>query len=146
MFRRKVTGPDGRRWTLGRHWLPRYRKLGRTDVPDVPTDLDVGGDDLGIFGAILLAIVGIFVAIVLVLVLFNVVAIAIELMIFITLAIAGLIGRVVFRRPWIVFAKSGENRFEYPVVGYFNSRRKLQDLASQLSIGAELEPAAGDGR
>jgi hypothetical protein len=147
MFRRKVTGPDGRKWTLGRRWLPRYRKLGRTDVPDMPGDgLDLGGDDLGIFGAILLAIIGIFVAIVLVLVLFNVVAIAIELMLFVTLAVAGLIGRVVFRRPWIVFARSGENRFEYPVVGYFNSRRKLQDLASQLSIGAELEPAAGDGR
>jgi hypothetical protein len=144
MFRRKVTGPDGRRWTLGRRWLPRYRKLGRTDVPDMPDGIDVGGDDLGIFGAILLAIVGIFVAIVLVLVLFNVVAIAIELMIFITLAIASLIGRVVFRRPWIVFAKSGENRFEYPVVGYFNSRRKLQDLGSALAIGAELEPAPGD--
>jgi hypothetical protein len=146
MFRRKVTGPDGRRWTLGRRWLPRYRKLGRTDVPDMPGgDFDLGGDDLGIFGAILLAIVGIFVAIVLVLVLFNVVAIALELMIFITLAVAGLISRVVFRRPWVVFARSGENRFEYPVVGYFNSRRKLQDIAGRLSIGAELEPAPSDG-
>ena len=148
MFRRKVTGPDGRRWTLGRRWLPRYRKLGRTDVPDMPggDGLDLGGDDLGIFGAILLAIVGIFVAIVLVLVLFNVVAIAIELMLFITLAIAGLIGRVVFRRPWIVFARSGDVRLEYPVVGYFNSRRTLQELEGRLSIGGQLEPAAGDGR
>jgi hypothetical protein len=147
MFRHKVTGPDGRRWTLGRRWLPRYRKLGRTGVPDMPGDgLDLGGDDLGALGAILLAIVGIFVAIVLVLVLFNVFAIAIELMLFITVAVAGLIGRVVFRRPWIVFARNGDTRFEYPVVGYFNSRRKLQDLASRLSIGAELEPAAGDGR
>ena len=115
-------------------------------MPDLPDRPRPGGDDLGILGAILLAIVAIFVAIFLALVLFNVVAIAIELMILIIAGVAGLIGRVVFRRPWIVFARSGDNRFEYPVVGYFNSRRKLQDIAAQLSIGAELEPAPGDGR
>jgi hypothetical protein len=146
MIRRKVTAPDGRRWTLGRHWLPRRRRFKKADLdfPDMPSP--DGADDLGIIGAILLAIVTVFLAIFLALLLFNVIALAIELTIVIVVGLAGLIGRVVFRRPWIVFARSGDARLEYPVVGYFNSRRKLQELAGQLSLGAQLEPAPRDGR
>jgi hypothetical protein len=148
MFRRKVTGPDGRRWTLGRHWLPRRKRIKKADLSDTGPDFPGidGLDDLGIFGAIILAILAVIVAIFLALLLFNVIALAIELLIVIVAGLAGLVGRVVFRRPWVVFARSGERRFEYRVVGYFNSRRKLQDLASQLSIGAQLDPAPGDGR
>ena len=60
MFRRKVTGPDGRKWTLGRHWLPRRKRFKKADIPtSAPTCgfLDIGGDDLGIFGVIIAAIV-----------------------------------------------------------------------------------------
>ena len=46
----------------------------------------------------------------------------------IIVALAGVIGRVVFRRPWIVFAR-GDTRLEWPVVGYFNSRRRIQEIA-----------------
>ena len=114
------------------------------DAADLP-GLD-GLDDLGIVGVVIAAVFLAIAAIFLALVLFNVVAIAIELLIVIVVALAGVIGRVVFRRPWIVFARSGDNRFEYPVVGYFNSRRKLEELAGQVSIGAQLEPAPGDRR
>ena len=62
------------------------------------------------------------------LLLFNVVALAIELSIVIIVALVGLISRVVFRRPWIVFAKSGDQQIEYPVVGYFNSGRRIDEL------------------
>src|SRR5689334_9207133 len=101
MFRRKVTAPDGTKWTLGRRWMPRRRRLGRVDVPDgggadwMP---DIG-DDLGILGAIVLAIFLVIAAVFVVLVLFNVIAIAVELLILIVLFVAGIVSRVVFRRP-----------------------------------------------
>jgi hypothetical protein len=148
MFRRKVRSPDGRKWTLGRHWLPRRKRFKKADITDVGPDLPGidGFDDLGVIGLIIAIVVSVILVAFLALLLFNVFALALELLIVIFVAIAGVIGRVVFRRPWIVFARNGEKRVEYPVVGYFNSRRKLQDIASQLSLGAELEPAAGDGR
>jgi hypothetical protein len=148
MFRRKVTAPDGRRWTLGRHWLPRRKRFKKADLTDTGPDFPGidGLDDLGIFGFIIAAILAVIVAIFLALLLFNVIALAIELLIVIVVGLAGLVGRVVFRRPWVVFARSGDARLEYRVVGYFNSRRTLQDVASRLAIGTQLEPAAGDGR
>ena len=58
----------------------------------------------------------------------------------IIVALVGLISRVVFRRPWTVFAKSGDQQLTYPVVGYLNSKRRIDELATQLSSGAQLPP------
>jgi hypothetical protein len=149
MFRRRITGPDGRKWTLGRRWLPRRKRFKKADLGDVGPDggfLDIGGDDLGIFAVIIAVIVGLFVAVFVVLLLFNVFALALELLILIVVALAGVISRVVFRRPWIVFARHGDTRLEWPVVGYFNSRRKLAEIGGQLALGAQLEPAPLDRR
>lgn len=138
MLRRKVEDPHGRKWTLGRHWMPRRKRFKKADL-DLPDFLgNFGGDDLGIFAAIFLAIAAFFLAIFLALLLFNVVALAIELSIVIVAGLVGLISRVVFRRPWTVFARSGDQQFEYPVVGYLNSRRRIDELAGRLSSGAEL--------
>ena len=141
MFRRKVKDPHGRKWTLGRHWMPRRKRFKKADLdlPDFLSDIG-GGDDLGIFAAIFLTIAAFFLAIFLALLLFNVVALAIELSIVILVALVGLISRVVFRRPWTVFAKSGDQQLTYPVVGYFNSKRRIDELATQLSSGAQLPP------
>jgi hypothetical protein len=79
------------------------------------------------------------VAFLLVLVLFNVVAIAIELMLVILLLFAGLFGRVVLRRPWIVQARSGDAVLEWPVVGWRSSGRKIADVAGQLRSGAQID-------
>jgi hypothetical protein len=146
MFRRKVTGPDGRKWTLGRHWLPRRKRIEKADLGDFGPELPGvdGLDDLGIVGVIIAAILAVIVAVFLALLLFNVIAIAIELLIAIVVALVGVVSRVVFRRPWTVFARSGDHRFEMPVVGYFNSRRKIQELSSQLALGTELEAAPSD--
>lgn len=141
MLRRKVTGPDGRTWKVGRRWFPRYRKWKRAELGDlsVPDLGGGGGDDLGIVGAILLAI-GLFIAaILLILVAFNVVVIAIELLIVAALFAAGLFGRIVLRRPWTVFARSGDELIERQVVGWRGSRREIADLGGALSSG--LEPA-----
>jgi hypothetical protein len=146
MFRRKVTGPDGRRWTLGRHWLPRRKRLGRADLSDFGPDLPGidGLDDLGIVGTIIAAIFIVILVAFLALLLFNVIAIAIELLIVIFVALVGIVGRVVFRRPWIVFARTKDQQHEWPVVGYLNGRRRIQEISSQLALGTQLDPAPRD--
>lgn len=105
-------------------------------------DFDGGGDDLGIIGTILLAIFLVIAAIVLLLVLFNVVVIAIELILLVVLFLAALFGRVVLRKPWTVYAKSGDDRLERQVVGWRGSKREIEDLAGALASG--LEPARLD--
>ena len=144
MFRRKVTGPDGRTWKVGRRWFPRYRKGKRVDMSDQSLpDLGGGGaDDLGIIGVILLVIGAAIAALVLILLAFNVVVIAIELLIVTALFTAGLFGRVVLRKPWTVFAKSGEALVERQVVGWRGSKREIADLGGALASG--LEPARLD--
>jgi hypothetical protein len=148
MFRRKVTAPDGRKWTLGRHWLPRRKRFKKADISDVGPDLPgiEGIDDLGIIGLVIAVVVSIILVAFVALLLFNVFALAIELLIVIVVALAGLIGRVIFRRPWIVFARNGDTSLQWPVVGYFNSRRHIQEIAEQLALGTQLEPAPLDRR
>jgi hypothetical protein len=108
-------------------------------MPDIGVD---GLDDLGIVGTILLAILAVVVAVFLALVLFNVIAIAIELTLVIVLLVAGIVGRVVFRRPWQVVARSGDASFSWRVVGWLRSRRVIADVGAQLAAGArEPRPA-----
>ncbi len=71
-------------------------------------DIDGGGDDLGIIGTILLAVFARDRRDLPRALLFNVVVIAIELILLLVLFLAGLFGRVVLRKPWTVFAKSGD--------------------------------------
>jgi hypothetical protein len=145
MLRRKVRSPDGREWRIGRRWLPRRPRLMRAPVGDIgdlgPLEL-AGFDPTGIVAAIAFAVL----AVVCVLLLLNVIAIALELLIVIVLLTGGLIGRVVFRRPWIVFARSDSVTYAWPVTGWLRSRRVIADVAAQLSVGTrDPQPAEVEG-
>ena len=107
-------------------------------MPDF-LNFDGGLDDLGVVGTIIAAVLLVIVAIFLALVLFNVIAIAIELLLVVLLLLAGVFGRVVLRRPWIVQARSGDMTLEWPVVGWLPSRRKIADVAEQLRSGAQID-------
>ena len=54
----------------------------------------------------MIAILALIIFVVLAILLLNVVALAIEVFIVVVLLIAGVIGRVVFRRPWTVYART----------------------------------------
>src|SRR3954447_24720828 len=128
-----------------RRWLPRRPRLLRAPVGDIgdlgPLDL-AGFDPTGILAAIAFVIL----AVVVVLVLFNVIAIALELVIVIVLLVGGLIGRVVLRRPWIVFARSGSVTYAWPVTGWLRSRRVIADVGAQLTSSArDPERAEANG-
>ena len=134
-----------RRWKLGRKWFPRLHRIGKADIGDFGPDLpDLDFDDLGIIGAIFVAILAVIVAIFLALLLFNVIALAIELTILIVLTITGLIGRILFRKPWVVFAKGGDTLTVDEVVGWRASRDWLRDAETRIASG--LNPAPGHGR
>lgn len=138
MLRRKATAPDGSRWKLGRRWFPRHRKWKRADLPE---SIDPGGwsativDDLGVVGLILTALLVLVGLVFLILLAFNVVVIAIELLVLLTLFTAGLFGRVVLRKPWTVFAASGPYTVEREVVGWRGSRRLIDELAGDVESG-----------
>ncbi|HVM40867.1 MAG TPA: hypothetical protein VM618_08845 [Acidimicrobiia bacterium] len=163
--------PDGSTWTVARRWTPR-RKLrdlrwrreewatttsagtkradehddeSRADEKDRSWLLDVLDptvffDDLpgGILAVIVIAAALVLFAFVvwpLLLVLFDVVVIVL-------LTLAGVVGRIVLRRPWIVEAEgSNGERHEYRVVGWRDSQRLVTDLAFALETGRPL-PAA----
>ena len=135
MFRRKVRDPHGRRWTLGRHWMPRRKRWEKADI-DMPDWFpDFGGDDIGIFAAIFLTIAAVILAALLALLLFNVVVLAIEITIIVLGLIIGLFSRVVLRKPWTVFVKSGPHTVERHVVGWRASRRLIRELAGEIESG-----------
>jgi hypothetical protein len=148
MLRRKVTSPDGRVWKLGRRWMPRRRKIKKVDLSDVGLpDFDGGFlDDLGVVGAIIAAILLVILAVFVALLLFNVIALTIELLLVLVLFVGGLVGRVVFRRPWTIYAQTKTASITRGVVGWRASRRELDDLAARVRSGLELEGAPGDGR
>lgn len=146
MFRRKATAPDGTRWTLGRRWFPR-RDNDRLDLPDtgeLPFP-DIGDADDGIAGAILLAVFAVIAAVFLALLLFNVVVLAIEITIIVLGLLVGLFSRVVLRKPWTVFVRSGPHTVERHVVGWRASRRLIDELAGDVESG-RLQLATGNRR
>jgi hypothetical protein len=146
---RKVTAPDGTEWKLGRRWIGKRARLGRAkmrDAGDLASGFDMGADDLGIIGAIVFAVVAIVVLVFAVLLLFNVVAIAIELAIILIVLIGGIVGRVAFRRPWTIFGKTEGREWEQRVVGWRASGRALDEAAQRIASGAELETSPRDRR
>ncbi|MBE2318513.1 hypothetical protein DVA67_021210 [Solirubrobacter sp. CPCC 204708] len=143
MFRRKATAPDGSRWTLGRRWLPRRKRMEGVDTGSFEFP-DLGSAD-DILGAILLVVFGAIAILFLIVTLFNVVVLAIELTILILGLILGLFARVVLRKPWTVFAKSGPWLEERQVVGWRASRRLLDELAGEIESG-RLQLALDDRR
>ena len=64
---------------------------------------------------------------------------AVEVVILAVLAAAGLVGRVILRRPWTVVARSdrGEVR-QWRVKGWGEARAAVDDVARE--IGAGIEP------
>lgn len=71
------------------------------------------------------------------------VALTIELIVLVVLCFAGLVGRVLFRKPWTVRARAdGRTRHRWHVVGFRNSGEVRDEVAAALSGGRALPPAS----
>jgi hypothetical protein len=147
---KRVTAPDGTEWRVGRRWLPDWPRIwDRRDrgdgdgsgIGDALPDLD------GIDEAFAVALVVIGVVLVVLLfttVVFPIVALTIELLLVVVLLIGGLVGRLVFRRPWTVRARASDDRREltWHVRGLRRSGRVRDEVAAALASGrTDIRPA-----
>jgi hypothetical protein len=164
LSKRRVTAPDGRRFEVSVDWTRRplrlphaYRRRGwRRDVGDSMTGLDVpsggghhgGGGGGGLVGDIgadfavaIAALVALVVAGLLVwFVIWPLLALATELAVVVTIAIAGLVGRVFFGRPWVIEAVGDGGERRWQVRGMAGARRTIDTIADQLAAGLEPVP------
>ena len=144
---RSVVAPDGVRWKVGRRWAPARVRLRRRRRDG--DGLDVGDLGFDVFDGPL-AIIGVLAAaVVLFLVVWPIVAIALELVLLVLIFLISLAGRVLFRRPWTVLARSttpGTAReYEWRVAGWRRSARLIDAAAEALAGGLDLPAGAGSG-
>ena len=142
-----VRAPDGARWRVRRRWLERPLpnlkrrfKANREEVVESVEGLPLGG-----FGGIdspAVLIAGAAAAALLVLVLLPLLGIALELIGVLLVLLAGLFGRLLLGRPWIVEAvKVGdpEERVAFAVKGWRDSNAALRELRTTLSASGPPE-------
>jgi hypothetical protein len=122
---------------MTRRVSPRFRQrhISSETLWNLPVP-DVGGADLGEW---LLVVVGI-VAVILILI--PLLFFGVELIVVGALLAAGLVSRVVLRRPWVVVAQSSDavasgRRLEWQVQGWRRSGELIEQIASDLSAGRE---------
>ena len=136
-----TVGPEGIRWEVGRRWVPKRVRLRDSDWRESAPEFD----GLSFFddpSGFLLALGVIATAMIVFLVIWPIVAIALELVILALIFMASLAGRILFRKPWTVFARSdtpGPPRVhEGQVVGWRNSGRLIDEVLEALRRGGEL--------
>ncbi len=142
----QVQGPDGRRWTVRRRWLPgagreslfrrfvrRYRAwFGHTrDALDAdPGCLEFFGEGLAVGLALLVLTV------VLVLVVIPLLAALVDLLLLLLVGAMGVAARVLLGRPWVVEAVADDGReLRREVVGWRASGAVCRDVAAFLADG-----------
>jgi hypothetical protein len=75
-------------------------------------------------------------------VLVPVIAMTVELVLFVVLFLAGLAGRLLFRRPWTVRATDGRRELAWQAVGFQRSGRVRDEAAQALAAGrTDVRPA-----
>jgi len=143
-----VVTPERVKWRVGRRWVSSRVCLRGGDWRDWrdlgPTDLG----DLSFFespSGFLAGMAVIATAMVLFLVIWPIVAIAIELVLVALILVFGIAGRVLFRRPWTVSAcsattESSPREHTWQVVGWRGSARLIEDVVKALEEGTDLPP------
>jgi hypothetical protein len=136
---KKVTAPDGTRWRVGRRWLPDWPRFWDRRDPGDGGDgswMDLGGfdDALGI-GLALIAIV--LLVLLFTTVIVPVIALTIELLVVIVLLVGGIVGRLVFRKPWEIRARreGDKSQLRWHATGFRRSGRVRDEVAAALAQG-----------
>jgi hypothetical protein len=97
-------------------------------------------------GGILAGLAIIATAMLLFLVVWPVIAIAVELTLLALVLVAAVAGRVLLRRPWTVFARSEgagpAQEHTWQVVGWRRSDRLIEDVIRSLEKGTSCPPGA----
>lgn len=156
-MKRVADGPAGQRWVVRRRWAPRLgpdtlfgrfkrritgtgrrsRELieGLDAVPDGCVDAE--GLLVGIVVAIVLVVVGLL----LIFVVIPLLVALVDLLILLLLALLGILGRIVFRRPWTIEARADDGTIRtWKVVGWRASRDHRDEIAQLLAAGITPPP------
>ncbi len=125
----RAVDPEGVEWEVTRSWLevPRWR-VGRPELTDM-AGAD-WGTDFDLAGVVLWIVISLAV--------FALLLVGLPVLIFLAavlVAIGGLVFRIVFRRPWLVKAKSGTRELRWRVRGTLGSRRAIHEVAAAIARG-----------
>jgi hypothetical protein len=134
----RVRDPDGVEWDVSRRWLhvPRWRAPGWGWGNDFPS---LEGDD------VLVSLAVAALAVVVLLLLFAVGLPLLLLLAAFAFAVGGLVLRIVFRRPWLVRARSERGELEWRVRGALRSRKAIHEVARALERGERtVVPRGGE--
>jgi hypothetical protein len=146
----EIRDPKGRTWTVRRRWNPRPDRpilrhtLSRQTERWAPRDLFGAGAEaipellagaLFVVGFLLLGVFVYYVVVPLAL-------LAIDLTIVVVVAVTAVVGRLLFKRPWIVEATDGLHTERWDVVGWRASGDHARLVAQQLRDGLPL-PESG---
>ena len=171
MAGRTVTTPAGERWRVGRVWAPRLggetlwarlrrrTRIGRSlargagEAGDPGCLLDAASDAFWVLVIVIVVTVLVLVGVPLVLALVDIVVLAV-------LTLLGIAARVLFRRPWVVDARStaappaatdagpsdapvlAVRRHTWRVVGWRASGEQVEHVANALAHGNPLPAGA----
>lgn len=144
---RVVKTPSDQEWQVGRRWinreLPRWRKVrvgGASSDAAWSMPMPDGGslDDIGLA---LLILVGVLVVAV---ILIPLLLFGAELILLGLAVAAGILGRGLLGRPWVVRATPHEdpaNALTWRVVGLRRSARVIDEVTSALASGLDPSPS-----
>lgn len=152
----RVASPSGEVWRVRLQWLPRYEGRGlRVRLRQRRTrsqrrresdrsrwfdyfDLPIVGDSLG---AAVVSIAVIICVVLLVMFGLPLLLAAVDLALVLVVAGFGMLGRVAFRRPWIIESRNGSGEcLESPVVGWRAARRERAEIANRILHGHPPSP------
>jgi hypothetical protein len=142
----RVVDPDDGEWTVRRRWVHRRLRWrgpgGSFDLMN-GADLAGAGADLPVVGLILGLIALFLFAIAAVLFIVPAVIFLVELLIVVTIVGIGVLGRLLFGRPWTVEAHQhdADHTYEWKVRGWRASSELVHSIAEQLHTTGE--PAGG---
>lgn len=133
----RAVDPQGNEWVIRRKWVNRrLRWRGRRRTIDLldGADLASSGADLPIVGVALAVVGSLLLAIAAVLFIVPALIFLAELLIIVLIVGIGVVGRVLFGRPWTVEAKQGltAEAYEWKVTGWRASGDLVSSVADQL--------------
>jgi hypothetical protein len=148
-----VTSPDGHRWRVGRRWLdrplPNLRRrfrVNREKVAEEPTWFDglmIPDFDLLDFDDSPVAVIAIAIgALLLFLVLLPLIGVALELIVLLVLLWSGIVGRVLFGRPWVVVAANlddPQHSAAFAVKGWRRSGQAIEEVSRAIVVDGPPE-------
>lgn len=135
MAKATVVDPEGNEWTVRRRWVHRrlrWRGRGSLDAFDA-SELIGHGADLPVIGILFLVVAVILLAVAAVLFVIPAVIFLVELSFVLAVVLVGVLGRVLFGRPWTVEAHRQDalHRYEWKVTGWRASSELVRSVAEQ---------------